>query len=93
MADDRLVTAFQERVVELVAALEPGEVVTYGELALEAGRPGAARAVGNVMATVDGLPWWRVVRADGKLVARNEKEQSRRLRAEGVTVRNGRVRP
>lgn len=85
-------TAFQDRVAELVTALEPGEVVTYGELALEAGRPGAARAVGNVMATAHDLPWWRVVHGDGRLVPGNEKEQARRLRAEGVVVRNGRVR-
>ena len=84
-------TDFQDRVVALVAALDEGEVVTYGELATEAGRPGAARAVGNIMATVDGLPWWRVVHADGRLVPGNEREQARRLRAEGVEIRNQRV--
>jgi methylated-DNA-protein-cysteine methyltransferase-like protein len=84
-------TDFQARVVALVEALAPGDVVTYGELALEAGRPGAARAVGNIMATVHGLPWWRVVHADGRLVPANEKEQARRLRSEGVLVRNSRV--
>lgn len=75
----------------LVAALAEGEVVTYGELATEAGRPGAARAVGTIMATVDGLPWWRVVHADGRLVPGNEREQARHLRAEGVEIRNQRV--
>ena len=84
-------TEFQQRVVQLVEALAPGDVVTYGELALEAGRPGAARAVGNIMATVDGLPWWRVVRADGRLLPGHEPTQARHLRAEGVTVRNGRI--
>ena len=84
---------FVERVVAVVGALRPGEVVTYGEVAVEAGRPGAARAVGNVMASVDGLPWWRVVRADGRLVRGHEDEQARRLRAEGVTVTAGRVKP
>jgi methylated-DNA-protein-cysteine methyltransferase-like protein len=86
------VSAFVDKVVAVVQALQPGEVVTYGEVALEAGRPGAARAVGNVMATVGGLPWWRVVRADGRLVPGHEAEQARRLRAEGVTVTAGRVR-
>ena len=38
--------------------------MTYGEVALEAGYPGAARAVGHLLATSDGaLPWWRVVTA------------------------------
>jgi methylated-DNA-protein-cysteine methyltransferase-like protein len=84
-------TDFQERVVALVERLVPGEIVTSGELAVEAGRPGAARAVGTIMATVDGLPWWRVVRADGRLLPGHEPEQARRLRAEGVTVRGTRI--
>jgi methylated-DNA-protein-cysteine methyltransferase-like protein len=68
-------------------------VATYGEVAAEAGYPGAARAVGNVMARSDGLPWWRVVAANGRLVPGHEAEQARRLRAEGVLVAGGRVRP
>jgi methylated-DNA-protein-cysteine methyltransferase-like protein len=84
-------TDFQQRVVALVEGLAPGEIVTYGELALEAGRPGAARAVGNIMATVSGLPWWRVVRADGRLLPGHEPEQARRLRSEGVAVRGTRI--
>jgi methylated-DNA-protein-cysteine methyltransferase-like protein len=82
---------FAERVRGVVAAVRPGEVVTYGEVAEEAGSPGAARAVGNVMARNDGLPWWRVVTTTGRLVRGHEVEQARRLRAEGVAVRNGRV--
>jgi methylated-DNA-protein-cysteine methyltransferase-like protein len=86
-------TDFQARVIAVVEALQPGDVVTYGEVALEAGRPGAARAVGNLMASVEGLPWWRIVHADGRLVPGNEREQARRLRAEGVTIKNLRVAP
>jgi methylated-DNA-protein-cysteine methyltransferase-like protein len=82
---------FVERVRGIVGALPPGQVVTYGELAEEAGSPGAARAVGNVMARSHGLPWWRVVTSTGRLVRGHEAEQARRLRAEGVAVRNGRV--
>jgi alkylated DNA nucleotide flippase Atl1 len=74
-----------------IAALEPGEVVTYGELAEEVGHPGAARAVGNVVADSEGLPWWRVVTSTGRLVPGHEDVQARRLRAEGVTVRGKRV--
>jgi methylated-DNA-protein-cysteine methyltransferase-like protein len=82
---------FVHRVRRVVAALRPGEIVTYGEVAEEAGSPGAARAVGNVMARSDGLPWWRVVTSTGRLVPGHEAEQARRLRGEGVAVRNGRV--
>jgi alkylated DNA nucleotide flippase Atl1 len=82
---------FAERVAEVVGSLRPGEVVTYGEVAAEVGSAGAARAVGRVMATSDGLPWWRVVGADGRLVPGHERDHARRLRAEGVAVRSGRV--
>jgi methylated-DNA-protein-cysteine methyltransferase related protein len=72
-------------------ALRPGEIVTYGEVAEEAGFPGAARAVGNILARSEGLPWWRVVTADGRLAPGHEAVQARKLRAEGVAVRSGRV--
>lgn len=86
-------TSFEEAVVVAVRGLAPGEVATYGEIAEEAGHPGAARAVGNVLAGTEGLPWWRVIRSDGAMGSPNEAEQARRLRAEGVDVRRGRVRP
>jgi methylated-DNA-protein-cysteine methyltransferase related protein len=82
---------FESRVVEVIRRLRPGEVLTYGEVAVEAGYPGAARAVGNVLARGDGLPWWRIVTATGRFVPGNEVEQARRLFREGVTVLDGRV--
>ena len=82
---------FEQVVIEVLERLPPGVVATYGEVAAEAGHPGAARAVGNVLSRVDGLPWWRVVTATGRLVPGAEAEQARRLRAEGMTVRDGRV--
>jgi methylated-DNA-protein-cysteine methyltransferase-like protein len=85
--------AFGDAVVAVVRALRPGEVVTYGEVAAEAGRPGAARAVGRLLAASGGtLPWWRVVTVAGRLVPGHETEHARRLEAEGVVVVAGRVR-
>lgn len=75
----------------MVRDLRRGQVVSYREVALRAGYPAAARAVGNVLATSVGLPWWRVVRVDGRLAAHSQHEQAARLRREGVTVRNDRV--
>jgi methylated-DNA-protein-cysteine methyltransferase related protein len=77
----------------VIRDLRRGEVLTYGEVAQRAGYPRAARAVGNVLATTMGLPWWRVVRANGELAAHSREEQARRLRREGVSVRNGRWQP
>ncbi len=79
------------KVSAVVCALRRGQVASYGEVAIRAGYPGAARAVGNVLATRMGLPWWRVVRATGQLAACNRAEQARRLRREGVPFRGDRV--
>ncbi len=85
--------SFEEAVAEVMSALCAGEVVTYGEVAAEAGFPGAGRAVGRVLATSGGsFPWWRVVTAAGRLVPGHEVEHARRLRAEGVEVVGRRVR-
>lgn len=84
-------TEFERRVRAVIVALRPGDVVTYGDVAEEAGHPGAARAVGNILAGSDGLPWWRVVAVSGRLVPGHEREQARRLRAEGVAVHGGRI--
>ena len=85
---------FEQAVMGVLESLVPGEVVTYGDVAAEAGYPGAARAVGRILATSDGdLPWWRVVTTTGRLVPGHEVEHARRLRAEGVDVVDGRVAP
>jgi len=86
-------TDLERALAEVLNSLEPGDVITYGEVALEAGYPGRARAVGRFLAGSGGAyPWWRVVNAAGRLVPGNEEEQTRRLVAEGVTVRAGKVR-
>lgn len=82
---------FEDAVIDVVDSIPSGETATYGEVAEEAGFPGAARAVGNVMRTVPGLPWWRVITTTGRLVPGLEMEHTQRLRSEGVLVRNGRV--
>ena len=82
---------FSDEVARVLERLEPGDVVSYGEVADEAGFPGAARAVGNLVRTTPGLPWWRVVAKSGRLAPGCEQEQTERLRAEGVPVRDGKV--
>jgi methylated-DNA-protein-cysteine methyltransferase related protein len=84
--------SFADRVAAVVASIEAGTVLTYGEVAAEAGSPGAARAVGHVLASRGReLPWWRVVTARGRLVPGLEQEQARRLGAEGVPCGDGAV--
>lgn len=88
---------FIEAVTRVIAAIPKGEVMTYGEIALEAGYPGAARAVGHLLAGGGGgdgreLPWWRVVNASGRLVPGHERTHARRLAAEGVPLNAARTR-
>ncbi len=84
-------TEFERRVRRVIRGIPPGETMTYGEIALEAGFPGTGRAVGGVLASSEGLPWWRVVTSTGRLVPGHESEHAQRLRAEGVPVIAGRV--
>jgi methylated-DNA-protein-cysteine methyltransferase-like protein len=83
---------------DVVCRIPQGQVSTYGAVARAAGLPGRARQTGFALRVApDGmnLPWHRVVGAGGRIVfpktSLHYKEQARRLRAEGVAVRRGRV--
>jgi alkylated DNA nucleotide flippase Atl1 len=81
---------FPERVLDLAERIPPGKVMTYGDVAefLEQGGP---RQVGRVMALYGGgVPWWRVVRADGLLLPGEEQEALARYREEGTPLRGSR---
>ena len=85
-------TPLQERFQQVVGALQPGEVVSYREVARRSGNPRGARAVGGYLAEHGhDVPWWRVVRTGGWLSAPNRNDQRRRLRAEGVEIDGDRV--
>lgn len=83
--------SFTERVIAVIERIPHGTVMTYGEIAAEAGYPGAARAVGNLLRMTPGLPWWRVIATSGRLVPDNEADHARHLRAEGVRIVKGKV--
>ena len=84
---------FEDAVTEVIERLAAGEVVSYGWVAAEAGYPRQARRVGSLLAQgAGGLPWWRVVRADGHLAAPHPEHQAAALRAEGVVIEDGVVR-
>jgi methylated-DNA-protein-cysteine methyltransferase related protein len=86
-------TAFQTAVVEVVRGLDRGEVVSYDEVATEAGHPGSAQAVANVLRRIPGLPWWRVVPSSGRLYRTHAPTQRPLLEAEGLSIDlAGRVR-
>ncbi len=83
---------------DVVAQIPRGSVWTYGDVAREAGLPGRARQAGYALKHMPAgmhLPWHRVVGAGGKIVfppgSSAYREQTRRLKSEGVKVENGRV--
>lgn len=88
--------SFADRVYTVVRAIPAGRVATYGDVAAAAGRPGAARAVGTLMArsAPRGLPAHRVVAAGGALGGYGgyEAEKAALLRAEGLVVAGRRIR-
>lgn len=87
-----------ERILAAVRAIAPGQVAGYGDVARRAGLPGRARLAARILSANEDpdLPWHRVLRSDGRIAfpegSEGYLEQSRRLRAEGVSVANGRVR-
>jgi O-6-methylguanine DNA methyltransferase len=87
-------TPFERKVLTLVSRIPVGRVITYGDIAKLAGRPGAARAVGNIMRQADrpGLPYHRVIAAGGALGGYSSLPLKRALlAAEGLTVTPRRV--
>ena len=87
-----------ERIWRTVRTIPRGQIATYGSVARMAGLPGRARLVGHALKVAPDtlrLPWHRVVAAGERITfprnTREHAEQSRRLRAEGIRVTNGRV--
>ncbi len=83
---------FKDRVLAVVRRIPKGETRTYKEVAVAAGSPGAARAVGSIMkANYDpSIPCHRVVRSDGRPgeYNRGAAQKIALLKAEGAHVKS-----
>jgi alkylated DNA nucleotide flippase Atl1 len=78
---------YVEAVLSLVEQIPAGRATTYGALADAIGR-GGPRQVGRVLALEGGgVPWWRVVRADGSLPPSHQPEALAHYRAESTPLR------
>ena len=88
-------TSFARRVLMIVSRIPPGRVATYGDVARLAGKARASRAVGNLMraAEMPGLPYHRVIAANGRLggFGANPQLKAALLTSEGIIVRRGRI--
>jgi alkylated DNA nucleotide flippase Atl1 len=78
---------FSSDVLDVVDAIPPGHVMSYGDIAGYLGR-GGPRQVGRVMATCGGaVAWWRVVHADGSPAPGHERAALTRYRTEDTPLR------
>ncbi len=87
-----------EKLYEILRGIPRGRVVTYGTLAKMLGNKKWARAVGNALhknPDGDKNPCYKVVNSKGELSSAYAfggiAEQKRRLEAEGIEVKDGRV--
>lgn len=98
MSDVSESAAGHARILEVIRQIPRGQVMGYGEVAFKAGLPGRARLIARLLGMNDdpALPWHRVLRSDGRIAmpegSAGWREQSQRLRAEGVAVEKGRVK-
>lgn len=82
---------YVEAVLTAVESIPEGRVATYGDIAAYVGQ-GGPRQVGAVMREYGGgVPWWRVIRANGIPADEVGDEQLHRLRSDGVRVADGKV--
>jgi alkylated DNA nucleotide flippase Atl1 len=79
--------SFASRVLDVVESIAPGSVMSYSDVADVLGE-GGPRQVGRVLALWGGgVPWWRVVHADGSLLAGHERPALDRYQEEATPLR------
>jgi methylated-DNA-protein-cysteine methyltransferase related protein len=85
-------TAFKTLVLELIALIPEGRVMTYGQVARIAGKARNPRQVGTILNGLQHeseLPWWRVINASGRISTYKVGTgdlQKRLLEAEGILL-------
>jgi methylated-DNA-protein-cysteine methyltransferase related protein len=86
------VDSLSQRIIRRIRAIPPGRVATYGQIAMMAGNPRAARAVFWILSSSSQkykLPWHRVVNGQGRISLKpgtGFEEQLALLRLDGVEV-------
>jgi alkylated DNA nucleotide flippase Atl1 len=75
------------RVLDVVDSIPAGTVMSYGDIADYLGE-GGPRQVGRILALWGGgVAWWRVVHADGSLLAGHERKALAAYQSEGTPLR------
>ena len=89
----------KQKVIQIVNAIPYGKVVSYGQIALMAGIPRAAQAVGQILNSLEEdilhvspkIPWWRVINNAGRISIKGTKYhdaimQKKLLEQEGLEI-------
>lgn len=84
-------TKFKDRVLAVVEKIPSGKIASYGQIALYADFPRAARQVGWILNRFgDDVPWWRVINNSGRISIKHSEisaqTQKELLENEGVIV-------
>ncbi|KRE75126.1 MGMT family protein [Paenibacillus sp. Soil750] len=69
-------TPFTERVLEIIRSIPEGRVMTYGQIARQAGSPRAARQVVRILHAMSKkfrLPWHRVLNVRGEIAIQDDE--------------------
>jgi methylated-DNA-protein-cysteine methyltransferase related protein len=83
-------TSFTEKALQIIQSIPSGKVMTYGQVASEAGSPRAARQVVRILHSMSNkynLPWHRVINSKGEIGFKDEEmfyTQKTLLESEGV---------
>jgi alkylated DNA nucleotide flippase Atl1 len=86
----RPVDEYSARVLDVIDAIPPGQVMSYGDIAEYVGS-GGPRQVGRVLATYGGgVAWWRVIHADGSPAPGHETAALAHYLVEGTPLRSAR---
>jgi alkylated DNA nucleotide flippase Atl1 len=89
LAPEPVLPEFASRVLDVAEAIPAGQVMSYGDVAEYLGE-GGPRQVGRVMSLWGGaVAWWRVVHADGSLLAGHERTALEHYQREGTPLRHG----
>jgi methylated-DNA-protein-cysteine methyltransferase-like protein len=88
------ISQFTQKVIQIIQAVPPGKVVSYGQVAVYVGVPRGARQVGWTLKRIEEsirLPWWRVINNEGRITIKGNMYntpdiQKQLLEAEGIKV-------
>jgi alkylated DNA nucleotide flippase Atl1 len=82
---------FASQVLDLVDAIPPGRVMSYGDIAAYLAAGPGPRQVGRVMAVYGGaVAWWRVIHSDGTPAPGHDSRALKHYLAEGTPLRSAR---